>query len=729
MEDFLTYDENDTIRDDVKIVEQILRNAGKYLPDSELRKIQKAYIFAAEAHFWQKRLSGENYIVHPLRATQILMTLKPDATTIQTCILHDVLEDTDVSYEELKSEFGEEVANLCAWLVKVSKVRYHGEERQIETLKKTFLAMASDLRVIFVKIADRIHNIQTLHFHPKEEKKQRIALETLKIYVPICKRLGLYQFQLYLENGVFKILYPKEYQQVIEFLKTSYPKASKSILNGIDSLKRLLDQQWVHYQSVKGRVKSPYRIYEKLMIKYQTLDFSQVFDVIAFRVVVDTIWDCYNVLWIVHSAYNPLINKIKDYIAVPKSNGYQSLHTTVLGFYPFPVEIQIRTKEMDTIAEFWVAAHYIYKETSGSEDYNVFTQRQRQWMQDLQKSVQQYQLDDKKEDFKNRLAVELLDNSIFVYTPKWDVIELSKWSTVLDFAFKIHTDIWLKFRHALVNNSIKPIGYVLSSWDIVSIETYKNKYTATKYRGDYLHTPSAKSKLLRFIKQQEKDNYIQKGIDLVNKKLEENDLPLISNIKDKIKKFYGSEFEHRMIQVANRAKSAFSLVKEVYQISNELPSPKKTTPEELVRDPDSDIPILIDDSPLFEYTLCKQCKPRPYNRIIAKSSRNAFKIHNLDCKSLKHISLDKLYKAQWKWKEQDPYHFSIWLTFSEEHIKPIALLSLMDKLGIQVNEIQFKRPKTLQVEFDHHNPSKIAYVINYIQKNYKQTIHITREIS
>lgn len=713
-------------------MEQIIASASQYLSDEELRKLQKAYIYAAHAHSGQKRLSGEDYIVHPLRATQILLTLKPDATTIQACILHDVIEDTEITYEDIYKNFGQEVANLCEGLVKVSKVRYQGEDRQIETLKKTFLAMASDLRVIFIKIADRIHNIQTLHFHPKEEKKQRIALETLKIYVPICKKLGLYQFQLYLENGVFKILHPEEYHQVIDFLKKKYPHADRDIIKWKQKIEKLLNAKGVINFFVTGRVKSPYRIYEKLIKKYHHLDFTKVLDVMAFRVVVDTIPECYSVLWIIHSAYNPLINKIKDYIAVPKFNDYQSLHTTILGLYPFPVEIQMRTKDMHSIAEFGVAAHFLYKEES--QDNNILTSRQSQWLQNLQESVQQYQSLEKSEDFQKKLAIELLDNNIFVYTPKGDVIELSKWSTVLDFAFRIHTDVGLKFKNATVNNMIKPIWYQLKSGDVVAINTFKHQYTATKYWIDYLHTPTAKSKLVRFIKSQEKEVYIKQWTELIDAKLAKYNLPLLSSDKDKVKKYYGDAFEHTLLQVASKAISPNSVIKQVYHISPEksqpLPDTKKIEP---IWPTTVTSQIIIDDSQLLSYDLCPLCQPNPPTKIIARSGKDGIKIHTMTCKGLQTISLDKLIKARREGSEEQSYDFTIDIAIEAKNLNLITLLWLLQELGITIESITIEKQSheitVVHVHFNHPNPSKIWYIITYLQKHYVDIMSIKKNIA
>jgi GTP diphosphokinase / guanosine-3',5'-bis(diphosphate) 3'-diphosphatase len=729
MEDFLIYNEDDVCQDDVKIMEQIINSVSKYLNDDEIRKIQKAYIYAAQAHSWQKRLSGEDYIVHPLRATQILLTLKPDAVTIQACILHDVIEDTDITYDDICKDFGKEVADLCEWLVKVSKVRYQWEDRQIETLKKTFLAMASDLRVIFIKIADRIHNIQTLHFHPKEEKKQRIALETLKIYVPICKKLWLYQFQLYLENGVFKVLHPNEYAQVLNFLKKKYTHANRDIIKGKIKIEKLLSKTDITHFSVTWRVKSPYRIYEKLIKKYHYLDFSKVLDVMAFRIVVDTVPECYNVLWIIHSAYNPLINKIKDYIAVPKFNDYQSLHTTILGLYPFPTEIQIRTKNMHSIAEFGVAAHFLYKD--GEPVDNVLTHRQSEWLMNLQNSVQKYQTHEKKDDFHENLSIELLDNNIFIYTPKWDVIELSKWSTVLDFAFRIHTDVWLRFNNATVNGVIKPIGYALKSGDVVAVNTFKNKYTATKYRIDDLHTPTAKAKLIRFIKYQEKEVYIQKWILLLDSKLLKYELPVLSSDKDKIKKHYGEQFEHTLMQIASKAISPMTILKQVYSITGEKPLfPTEAKKNENLWPENK---VVIDDSHLLSYDLCPLCIPTPWDKIIARSWKDGIKIHTMHCKGLQTISLDRLIKARRENKTEDMYHFDIELTIENKNINLIALLSILQELGITIDSVKIDKPSEtiyiVYISFSHYNPSKIWYVINYIHKHYSDIISIKKKIT
>lgn len=298
--------------------------------------------------------------------------------------------------------------------------------------------MARDLRVIFVKLADRIHNIQTLYYHPNPVKRQKIAQETMKIFVPIAKRLGLYHYQLYLENGSFKVLEEEAFADIFAYLKKYFGDGEKYTERGIKMLTTMLDKEGIENFDVKGRIKSPYRIFEKLQNRYKTTEISTVMDLLAYRVITQTVSDCYMVLGIIHKYYTPLIKKIKDYIAVQKFNGYQSIHTTVLGMFRFPTEIQIRTHEMDDIAEFGVAAHFAYTEHNAPVKVS---QQQGDWIKKLQSVVNDYTSLDDKEQFKQDLNIEIFEKRIFLYTPQGDVIELPAESTVLDFAFAVHSTI------------------------------------------------------------------------------------------------------------------------------------------------------------------------------------------------------------------------------------------------------------------------------------------------
>ncbi len=737
LENFINYQPIFDINKVDLLVEDIKSKASEYLPSSQLSSIDKAYDFAKKAHQGQKRLSGEPYIVHPVRATQFLMKIKPDIASIQACLLHDVIEDTPYTYEDIKNNFWEEVAKLCQWLVKVSKVRYKhisdkkeaGELRQLETLKKTFLAMWEDLRVIFIKLADRIHNIQTLHYHPKLEKRKRIALETLKIYVPIAQRLGLSVFQWYLENWAFRILNEKEFFRIFKYVKKKYGNGERYIEKGILKLKHLLEENNIKYYTIKGRLKSPYRIYKKLQ-KYQTKDISKVMDILAFRIITDSISNCYNILWIIHSKYTPIIKKIKDYIAVPKPNGYQSLHTTILWMFDFPVEIQIRTKEMDIKAEYWVAAHFAYKE-AGLKPVSV-EERQAQWIKKLQDIVKSYQVEIEKEKFKDALQIEILEKNIFVYTPKGDIIELPKGSTVLDFAFRIHTDIGLRFKNALVNWRIVPIDYKLKNWDIVEIKVYKNRYSASKSWLNVLYTPSAKAKLNRFLKQQAKRDLINLWIRKLDEKLKQLWLPTLFTRKDKISKsFSKEELENFLVNIAEGKESIIKFIKKFYPEVVTSEDKNIKAEEKVIKKKEKSVwkNIIIDIDKVVDYKVCPECKPKPGDKIIWRVGKDWIKIHTLSCKALKSISFDKLVEAHWEGEEPNIYYLKIWWYMLDKPWILMQILMIFSELQINIRDIRVQPEKKykhfiwVNILAEFKIPSKMYYLLKEL-KNTKEIFKI-----
>lgn len=658
------------------LLDEILRKHS-FISDEWREKIFDAFYFAHDAHKDERRLSWELYIVHPIRVMEFLLLITPDLASIQAALLHDVIEDTPITHEQIEQVFWNEVAELCEWMVKVSKVRFRWEERQLETLKKTFMAMWKDLRVIFIKLADRIHNIQTLHFHPKKEKRTRIANETLKVYVPIAKRLWLYVFQWYLENWAFKNLDLKEYNRIYQFVTKKYGDVDRYKKSWIDRLMYLCEEEWVTFIEITWRLKSPYRIYKKLK-KYQTTDVGKVMDVLAFRLLTDTVGNCYNILWIIHKHYTPIFAKMKDYIALPKPNWYKSLHTTILWMFDFPVEIQVRTEEMDQVAEYWVAAHFAYAEKWWS---SMISDKQAAWIQRTQDLVQKFQEAWDKAWFKQHLQVEILENNIFVYTPKWDIIELPEGSSVLDFAFRVHTDIWLKFKNWFVNGKIVPLDYSLQTWDIIDVHTFKNKITATRWREKYLHTPTAKSKLTRHIRQQEKTMMLKSVKDTINDRLHEFWLPLLWSKWDLLSWYFSQEErEKHLRQVYDKQITTTKLIKSVYKnevsvIEKKLYEKKKisNTIETLKKNVLVSSTIIIDHDKELVTDLCKQCTPDTWDKIIAKSDKWMMKIHVVSCWAVKDIKSDKLFEAHWKGSE--PASYSLKLHFTVEG-KPWMLLKV-----------------------------------------------------
>lgn len=703
------------------LVDEIKDLAVQYLPVDQIHIIQKTYEFTKHAHEAGKRLSGEPYIVHPLRATLFLMSMRPDMPTIQTCILHDVIEDTAITYDDVKKEFGTEVANLCEWLVKVAKVRYSGEERQLETLKKTFLAMGKDLRVIFVKLVDRIHNIQTLHFHPTQEKRNRIAEETLKIYVPIAKRLGLFHYQQYLENGAFKILHPKEFDKVFSYLEKMLGAHDTVTQKWVNMLEKLLAEEQIPAARIIGRIKSPYRIFEKLQHKYNSLDISKVTDSLAFRIVTDSIGNCYNILWVIHAHYIPLIKKIKDYIAIPKSNEYRSIHTTILGMFDFPVEIQIRTYEMDDIAEYWVAAHFGYAENRGS---TTISERQAQWIKKLQDIVAAYTNELDKEKFKDELNIELFDRNIFVYTQKGDVIELPEGSSVLDFAFRIHSDLGLRFNNATVNGSIVPISQRLNTWDIVVINAFKNKFTASVNWFEYLHTPSAKSKLTKFLNLKERNHLLDRSLKLLDEKLKEMWLPVLYSKDDRITREYKNEaFDRLLLQLLDKQFGYTTLVKKVYK--DILPEPAWRLTREKKQIWESSLSamaqsVVIDGDVSIGYFLCPECRPEVGDKIISRSWKDGIKVHRMSCVALQSVSYNKLLEAHWAGQEQNNYKFSLKLLCDDQPWILLQLFEVFSELRLNItwihSEIHGEVQQYVYLTVDVNNPAKIYFLINELKK-------------
>lgn len=709
-----------------QILQNIISGAEKYLEEESILEIKRAFNFAVKAHEWQFRLSWEPYIIHPLKVTEFLMEIRPDLPTIQASLLHDVIEDCNISEKEIEKNFGLEVMNLCIWMVKVAKIKYTWEDRHLETLKKTFLAMARDLRVIFIKLADRIHNMQTLQYHPNSNKITKIATETMKIFVPIAKRLGLYHYQLYLENASFKFLYPEDFDRIFSYLKKYFWEWEKYTDRWIRIITNMLDKENIWDFVVKGRVKSPYRVFEKLEKRYHSEDLSNVMDLLAFRVVTRTISDCYMTLGIIHKYYTPLIKKIKDYIAVPKLNGYQSVHTTVLGMFRFPVEIQIRTYDMDDIAEFGVAAHFAYSEWNSS-----IPEQQSIWVKRLKNLVETYQRLEDREEFKKELNIEVLDKRIFLYTPKWDVIELPIWSTVLDFAFAIHSNIWLSFKNAIVNWQIRPMSYKLMTWDVIQINIFKNKYSANKHRLEFLHTSGARNNLLKFIKNQQRDELLKKAFDELNHNLKDMKLPLFNSEWDKINSFYPQEeLERRLITILDKKETYKQLIKSIYPKEwKEYHSKSFVEKKSFVK---KQLPnnVLVDWDNLINYSLCNECNPKLGDKIIAKTWKDWIKIHTVKCKALKTISFDKLLEAHRNWEETNDYNLILDIKIMNGQWNFVNVMSSMSDLLVKILQVSLNNnldwTSTLNVETEKISPSKIIYLLNVLKK-YNNSLQVLKK--
>jgi len=466
---------------------QVAKKIKENYPNSDLDLLNLAYEFALKAHGNQKRKTGEPYIQHSLHTAFTLASIKADLNTVIAGILHDVPEDTDISLEEIKKNFGDDVAFLVEGITKLSKIKYRGVERYRESLRKMFLAMAQDLRVILIKFCDRLHNLRTLDALPKD-KRIRIAKETMEIYAPIAGLLGVWKLKWQMEDICFKYLYPEEFKK-LEYKYEIEKKAERNKYS--QKVKKILEEHLKKEEmqfEIEDRFKHLYNIYNKMQRKDRK--FDEIYDVFALRVIVNTIPECYKVLGIIHSIWRPKSDRIKDYIAVPKPNGYRSLHTTVFGPENKATEFQIRTQEMHDEAQYGIAAHWHYKAMTG--DKAKLTQ-QPHWVKDILNILKANE--GSKDDFISKVKVNVFKNRIFVFSPKGDVFDLPEDSTPIDFAYVVHTDIGHKATAALVNNKMAPLNQALKNGDLVEIITDKNRKSPNRAWLKFVKTHRAKEKI------------------------------------------------------------------------------------------------------------------------------------------------------------------------------------------------------------------------------------------
>jgi GTP pyrophosphokinase len=468
---------------------QALESEIKKFPERYDREaIQRAYLAAKKYHAGQMRRAGDPYICHPLRTALTVARFRIDTPTVQAALLHDVAEDTSCSIEEIRKEFGDEVAFLVNGVTKLGHVKYRGVEEEVENLRKMMLAMSEDIRVILVKLADRFDNMQTLSALPPE-KQRRIALETLDLYAPIAHRLGMGELAGDLEDLAFPYVYPKEYQWLMENVRERYEDRQRYLEPLVPLLRDALTKAGIVPLSIHSRAKHYYSLYKKLLRKDMNLE--TIYDLVALRVIVSNIEECYAALGVVHAMWKPLPGRIKDYIALPKPNGYRSLHTTVFGPGGKIIEIQIRTQEMHEESERGIAAHWHYSEDKSGSRRSQQIPKEFAWVQQLQKWQEDHKITD---DFLESLKIDFFKDRIFVITPKGEVIDLPEGSTPVDFAYHIHTEVGNQCAGARVNGKIVPLNYRLSSGDVVEILTQRNKMPSAEWL-EFVRTSFAKSKI------------------------------------------------------------------------------------------------------------------------------------------------------------------------------------------------------------------------------------------
>lgn len=473
-------------------LEEIYQSSQQELSDSERALIEEAYNFAQNAHDGQKRNSGEPYFYHAVEVAKNCANLGADAVTIAGALLHDTLEDTEASAEEIREIFGDDVVFLVEGVTKLGTLKYQGVERHVESMRKFFIALAEDVRVLIIKLADRLHNVQTLE-HVREDKQKRIAIETIEVYAPLAGRLGMGKLKGLLEDYAFPFAYPKECEETIELMNQMVPEATKVVTKVKNQVVEILDSFGIK-GSVEARVKHTYSLYRKL-VKYE-MNREKIHDIVALRILVENIPDCYQVLGLMHMEWKPVQGRIKDWIAVPKPNGYRSLHTTVITNDGI-VEIQIRTKEMHDDAELGIASHLVYKQNSAEK--KLKPSEQQSWLSQLKELSSMV----KSIDDMNELKLDFFTHRIFVFTPKGDVVDLPEDSSPIDFAYAIHSDIGGHLSAAKVNKKMVSIDTKLKNGDIVEVTTSKNSHPTSKWL-DHAKSSFAKRKIRGFLENQEK---------------------------------------------------------------------------------------------------------------------------------------------------------------------------------------------------------------------------------
>lgn len=652
------------MHDDITFYD-LIEKVRKYNDDDdELRIIEKAYNYAKEKHFTQKRITGDDYITHPLNVAYILTDVNADYKAICAALLHDTIEDSDGSFQEIEKLFGYDIANLVECVTKINRINFNSDSEQMAAnQRKILVGLASDVRVLIIKLADRLHNMRTLYvFSP--EKQQRKARETLEILTPVAHRLGMYKIKSELEDLCLRYLNPSAYFDILEKLNYKKTEMDEAVGKMLDEVSSLLKEHGIRHE-IKGRSKSVYSIYNKLS---KGRSFNDIYDILALRVLVDTEQECYLALGLIHSKYKPVPKRFKDYIAMPKSNFYQSLHTTVFGIDGMLFEIQIRTYDMDRVAEYGIASHWSYKEHTSGDSKDAMDQK----LAIFRNIIELNEDSSTPEEFISSVKKDILFNdSIFVYTPKGDVIELPNGSTTVDFAYKVHSEVGDKMVGAIVNDNIVPFDYVLKTGDIIKINTSRLSNGPNKDWLNFVVTSQAKNKIKGFYSKIEKDDNINRGMVLLDGYLKKKNITfemfqdkylnkLLDNYKIKdIDEFYMS-LGMGKYTIDNMIKS---IVKEEEKRKKSINLKGISKKKQEV---DSD--ILVENMSSIKVTISGCCKPIPGDNIIGYITKGAgITVHRSNCKNIMDLD-ERLINVKWNDNLNKKYPTDLLIYTNEDDI-------------------------------------------------------------
>ena len=666
--------------------ESMMQAIARYAPSADLEVIQRAYEYADEKHKNQLRKSGEPYIIHPLAVAEIVAEIGLDTDAIAAALLHDCLEDTDASFEEISRLFGETVANLVEGVTKLTRVQYSTmEEQQMENLRKMFMAMSKDIRVILIKIADRLHNTRTLQYQTPAKQISK-SMETMEVYAPLAHRLGMQKIKWELEDTSLQYLDPEGYQEIIDYLKKNEDSAN-SFMNAIQSkITDRLASVGIH-GSIYGRIKHTYSIYRKMRAQNKTID--ELYDLYAFRVIVDNIADCYNVLGHIHDLFNPIPGRFKDYISTPKPNMYQSLHTTVIGSQGIPFEVQIRTWEMHQTAEYGVAAHWKYKQHAGEGSEKEF-----EWVRRLLENQQDVEAD----DYIHSLKVDMFDDEVFVFTPKGKVISLPAGSTPIDFAYAIHSAVGNSMIGAKVNNRIASYDAPLHNGDIVEILTSKSAKGPSRDWLNICQSNQARVKIKQWFKREKREENIVRGKASFEAELRHAgvDPDILQNAEILPVILKKVSFECLDDMYAAIGYGGLTAAKAVGRIRDDLTKATRTlAPKPLARQGTPAVNssgVIVEDigSCMIKFSRC--CTPVPGDEIIGFITKGyGVSVHRKDCPNAR-AALDPAQKGRWvkvTWAEAPDVMFSTSLEIEADDRDGLMLdvATILTSLRLRTSEM------------------------------------------
>ncbi len=692
------------MKDKDQAFQKLLDTIHSYQPDAPCEDVKKAFHLAEEAHKDQRRASGEPYIIHPLAVAQILADMKIDTKTITASLLHDVVEDTSYTLDDLKNLFGKEVAFLVDGVTKLSRLNYRTkEDQQLNSMRKMFLAMAKDVRVVVIKLADRLHNMRTLRYM-RSDKQKRIAQETLEIFAPLAHRLGIFNIKWELEDLSFRYLEPDKYYDLVDQMKQKRHVREEIVNEAIDVLKKALDEAHIKCE-INGRPKHFYSIYKKM--KKDNRDLSQVYDLFAVRVIVDTVKDCYGVLGIVHSLWKPLPYRFKDYIAMPKPNNYQSLHTTVIGTRGQPVEIQIRTWEMHHIAEYGIAAHWRYKEGNQTATKNEFDEKMG-WLRNLL----EWQDTSNPKEFVNALKLDAFSDEVFVFSPRGDVIDLPQGAIPIDFAYRIHTDVGHRCVGAKINGKIVPLDYQLKNGDIVEIITSK----VGKPSLDWLNivgSSESRSKIRNWFKKENREDNILKGAEALERECKRlgHDWKVLNTAGRlaRVAKQMNAGTEDDLVAAVGYGGFAVNTVlikllelhkKDVQKQEEKgsLAAIEKLKPKKQVKSNGSG--ILVKGEPGLLVRLAKCCSPVPGDPIIGFITRGrGVSVHRADCPNISNNQndIDRLIDVEWDYGGNENFEVNMEIVAYDRTGIMADIMATLAEMKISVLSVNAKVNDTKNV--------------------------------